>query len=235
MKFTITFILFALLFMSCESDEREPQEVEFTIDYSFSSGSMSRATNDEIYTKFFNDHIKTKEITPKHYSISFTEAETNQKTEVEGTWEKKGLIKLLEGKYTVSGTSINKGNTSYVRDSVALSFEDVVDINSKTTNISIKAGYNCALVFFNTEDTKSVVYYSSYYTTISETLASKDGYFYGFVKGFTGNATSYFELIRKNGKTIRIHTKGLNLENGKYYFFNDLTGGFDLEPMTPGN
>ena len=80
MKFTITFILFALLFISCESDEREPQEVEFTIDYSFSSGSMSRATNDENYTKFLNDFSNTRKLTPNHFSISLINSETTEKT-----------------------------------------------------------------------------------------------------------------------------------------------------------
>lgn len=219
-----------------QEDSSTPKEVEFTIDYSFSSGSMTRSTNDDIYTKFFNDYIKTKKITPKHYFLSFIDATTKQKTEVSGTWTEKGLVRLLEGNYTVSGSSINKSNYKYVRDSLVLSFNDNISINSKTTSINLKAGYSCSLVFFDTSITSKVRYYSpSYYEAIDENLKELNGYFYGFVQSFPSSENTYFEITRKNEKTIKIYSNNLNLENGKYYFFNDVTGGFDLVPMTPGN
>lgn len=238
-------ILFMLLcaafaFQSCDSEEvteQQPQEVEFRIDYSFSSGSMSRSTNDEIYTKFFNDHIKTRQITPKHYSLTFTNTETKQKTEISGMWDSKSFIKLLEGKYSVIGASINKGTTEFVRDSLYLAFNDTIEINNKTTNVNIKAEYFCSLIFFDAANIKNVRYYaySSYNNSISEDLCLLDNYYYGFVKSYSSYDTSILEVTRKDGKLIKVHTKGLNLENGKYYFFNDMTGGFDLEPMKPGN
>lgn len=238
-KILFTLLCAAFVFQSCSKEEevRQPQEVEFSIDYSFSSGNMSRTTNDEIYTKFFNDHIKTRKITPKSYSLTFVNSETTQKTEITGTWANKGLIRLLEGKYAVSGTSLNNGLTTYVRDSLALKFEDTIEISSKTTSINIKAGYNCSLVFFDAANIKNVRYYAynSGYSSVNEDLRLLDNYYYGFVKSYSSYEISYLEVTRKDGKLIKVHTKGLNLESGKYYFFNDMTGGFDLEPMTPGN
>lgn len=235
--FQLTVLTAVLCLSSCNKDEiRQPQEVEFTIEYSFSSGSMSRATNDETYTKFFNDYIKTRKITPNHFSISFINSETNQKTDITGLWTEKSLVKLLEGDYTVSGNSINKSSSyKYVRDSLALSFNDNISINSKTTSLKIKADYNCSLIFFDASKITKVRYVNDdYYNKVDESLNILNDYFYGFVHSYIGD-NSYIEITRKYDKTVKIYTKGLNLENGKYYFFNDLTGGFDLEPMTPGN
>ena len=233
---SLTLLSVALFLHSCGEDIKQPSEVEFTIDYSFSSGSMSRATNDEVYTNFFNDYIKTRKITPNHFSVSFINSETKQKTEITGLWTEKSFVKLLEGNYTVSGNSINKSSTyKYVRDSLALSFNDNISINSKTTDLKIKAEYNCALIFFDTSKTTKVRYANDdYYNKTDEPLNILNGYFYGFVHSFSGD-NSYIEVTRKYDKAVKIYTKNLNLENGKYYFFNDMTGGFDLEPMTPGN
>ena len=236
--FIITTVFTVFLLQSCREDEiRQSPKVVFTIDYSFSSGCMTRNTvNDEIYNKFFEDHIKTREITPKHYYITFTNEETKQMTKVSGIWNDKSLIRLTEGNYIVDGESVNKSQLHYVMDSLVLSFNDNIEINKSTENINIKAGYNCSLIFFNAKDIKKVRYYAqNIYTTIDDYLQSIDGYFYGFVTKLPSYETSYIEITRKNDKVILIHTAGLGLENGKYYFFNDMTGGFDLEPMTPGN
>ena len=67
--FILTTVFTVFLLQSCREDEiRQSPKVGFTIDYSFFSGCMTRNTvNDEIYNKFFEDHIKTREITPKHF------------------------------------------------------------------------------------------------------------------------------------------------------------------------
>lgn len=230
-----------LCFHSCnnEIEVTKPQEVEFTIDYSFSSGSMSRSTNDEIYTKFYEDHIKTREITPDNYAFTFTNKETGQINEIRGLWSENNLIRLPEGTYVVKGNSYD-GDGIYVKDKVVLSFDTETTISNSTNSITLKANYNCSLVFFSAELTDKVRYRSGVkgsngYTEVIEDLKVLDNYHYCFVKGFSESDNSYFEINRINGKIPKVFTKNLNLENGKYYFFNNLTGGFDLDPMTPDN
>lgn len=235
-------ILFALfctvfVFQSCDSDDYQPKEVEFRIDYSFSSGSMSRATNDEIYTKFYEDHIKTRKITPENYALLFTNKETGQKNEIRGLWSENNLIRLTEGTYTVTGNSYD-GPEMYAKDKVVLSFNTEFTVRATTESMVVTASYNCPLLFFSESLISGVRYKSGYingYSEVIDKLSTLDNYYYCFVKEFYTNANSYFEITRTNGRVSKVYTDNLNLENGKYYFFNDMTGGFDLEPMTPGN
>lgn len=231
----ILFALFctAFVFQSCDSDDYQPKEVEFRIDYSFSSGSMSRSTNDEIYTKFYEDNIKTRKITPNNYSIVFTNKETGQKNEINGLWSEKNLIRLAGGTYTITGSSEDDGKSSEVKEKVIIEFKDEIVINENTSTLILKAQYNCSLLLFDASLSRDVTYYWEY--PYGESLKSLNGYFYCFCKRNVGGKESYFGVMRTNGKVSKVHTDNLNLENGKYYFFNDMTGGFDLEPMTPGN
>lgn len=228
----------AFVFQSCSKEEvRQPQEVEFSIDYSFSSGSMSRTTNDEIYTKFYESYIKTRKITPDNYALIFTNKETGQKNEIRGLWSENNLIRLTEGSYTVTGNSYD-GPTTFAKDKVVLSFNTEITISTTTEALIVKASYNCPLLFFSEELTTGIRYKSGYingYSEVIDELGILDNYYYCFVKEFYTNKDSYFEITRTNHKISKVYTDNLNLENGKYYFFNDMSGGFDLEPMTPGN
>ena len=64
------FVTSFICFTSCSNDEDEfytPQEVDLTLDYTFvESGSMTRATGESVYNEFYESHILTKELTPKH-------------------------------------------------------------------------------------------------------------------------------------------------------------------------
>lgn len=229
----------ALCFQSCnnEIEIKEPQVVEFSLDYSFSSGSMVRSANDDAYNKFFEDHIKTREITPDNYAFTFTNKETGQINEIRGLWSENNLVRLPEGTYAVKGNSYD-GDGLYVKDKVVLSFDTETAISNSTNSITLKANYNCPLVFFSAELTDKVRYRSgvtSGYQEKIDDLKTLDNYHYCFVKEFSESDNSYFEITRTNSKISKVFTKNLNLENGKYYFFNDMTGGFELDPMTPGN
>ena len=233
-------LLFALFsavftFSSCTNEEiKQPQEVEFTIDYSFSSGNMNRATNAEIYDSFYKDHIVTREITPDKFELIFINKKTGQKNEVNGLWSKNGLIRLAEGTYTVTGDSYDGASNVYTKDKVILSFNSEITIDKNTNSITLKALYNCPLLFFSTNNTQNVIY-SYDKGIISESIKILDEYYYCFVKSFSQAEDACFVINRKDGNKIRIYTKNLALDNGKYYFFNDVTSSFELDPMIPGN
>lgn len=233
MKIFLSTLFSIILFASCSSEDYQPQEVEFKIDYSFSSGDMTRATNADIYDSFYKSHIVTRELTPDRFELIFTNKETGQKNEVNGLWSENGLINLVEGTYTVTGKS-HDYNDWYAKDKAILSFNDEITINKNTESIVLKALWDCPLLFFSTSNTKSVVYKWGDALQLDE-IKKLDGYYYCFMKGFSSGNNSCFIITRTNGETIKVYSDKLKLEKGKYYFFNDVTSGFDLEPMTPGN
>ena len=63
---------------SSELPSDEPkEEVEFKLDYTFAeSGDMTRATGEEVYTTFYDKYIKTKVLTPRNYTLTFSDKVT---------------------------------------------------------------------------------------------------------------------------------------------------------------
>lgn len=232
-KILFTLLCAAFAFQSCSEEESQPQEVEFTIDYSFSSGDMTRVSNAEIYDSFYKNYIATRKLTPDRFELVFTNKETEQKNEVNGLWSENGLIRLVEGTYIVTGKSYEYNNW-YAKDEALLAFNDEITIDKNTKSITVKALWDCPLLFFSTANTKSVTYRWGDALQIDE-IKILDGYYYCFMKGVSSDNKSCFTIMRTNGESIKVYSDKLKLEKGKYYFFNDVTSGFDLEPMTPGN
>ncbi len=234
----------ACLLPSCSSDGENDfaapaNEVNFRINYTLSSGNM-RSTASDAYDKFYQDHIQTRNLTPDGYSLLFTHKTNGQTIEVSGLWSDNQMVRMPEGTYTVTGKSV-EGHSTYVSEKAILSFEDEIAITSDTESLLIKAQYASCLLFFSANDTKSVTYFAinypeTEYTT--EKLPQIEGYYYAFMKAFGGTSMdykSYFEVIKNGGTVTKLISNNLNIENGKYYFYDDISGGFDLEPMTPGN
>lgn len=228
--------LLMLLFNACSSSEDyQPQEIEFNIDYVFSSGDMTRATNAEIYDSFHKNHIASRKLTPDNFMLVFTNKETGQRNEVNGLWSRNGLIRLTEGTYTVTGDSYDGASNVYTKEKAVLSFNDEIVINRSTKSVILKASYNCPLLFFSSKNTQSIVYDHAPTSYTSESLPIVDEYYYCFIKSLSKTDGACFIISRKDNTKVRVYTKNLILENGKYYFFDDITGGFDLPPMVPGN
>lgn len=235
-------------FVSCSNDVEEiyiPQEVEFTLDYTFAeSGSMTRATGEEIYSSFYDKYIKTKQLTPTTYSLTFTNVATGAKTTINnGVWKNKDAIRLMEGEYTVTGTSAPRPIESellsyYISDTVFISFDETVHISKDMTNINLTAKYDSYLLMFD-KDNCNEAYYHVYTDgrtnrkNLYETVNNYILYIHHFP--IIGGNDNFIWLIRNDNSQIKIELEKQPFENGKYYYFNDMSNSFDIPKMESGN
>lgn len=251
MKKVFSLMLFVtsfLCFTSCSNDEDEfytPQEVDFTLDYTFvESGSMTRATGESVYNDFYEKYIKTKQLTPTTYSLTFTNNATGAKTIINnGIWKNKDVIRLMEGEYTVTGTSAPQPIESellshYSSDTVFVSFNETVNISKDMTNINLTAKYDSYLLLFD-KDNCNEVYYQVYLNGRNNRkyLYQTDKNNIIFIKNFpiiNGN-DNFIWLIRNDNSQIKIELEKQPFEKGKYYYFNDMTNSFDIPKMESGN
>lgn len=235
-------------FVSCSNDVEEiyiPQEVEFTLDYTFAeSGSMTRATGEEIYSSFYDKYIKTKQLAPTTYSLTFTNVATGAKTTINnGVWKNKDAIRLMEGEYTVTGTSAPRPIESellshYISDTVFISFDETVHISKDMTNINLTAKYDSYLLMFD-KDNCNEAYYHFYSDgrnnrkNLYETVNNYILYIHDFP--IIGGNDNFIWLIRNDNSQIKIELEKQPFEKGKYYYFNDMTNSFDIPKMESGN
>ena len=222
---------------SSEIPSDEPkEEVEFKLDYTFSeSGDMTRATGEEVYTMFYNKYIKTKELTPKSYSLRFTRIKTNAYAEFNGYWDTDDGIRLPEGEYIVTGTSHPKNASVNVSDSVHLVFQDTVNITKDMKLLTLKAKYDSYLLLFDADNNNRVTFnpgennYKSF-----ELKKSSDNIFYLFMQAVYSSSTN-IGIAHNSGKFSYIYLSKMPFEKGKYYYFNDMTNSFDIPMMESGN
>lgn len=228
-------LLLALIMCACASSIEEPtipqagKEVSFTLNYTFKSGNMSR-TNAEVYDAFYEDKIKTKELTIDDYQLEFTNSTSEVKHTFSGKWSNEDKITLLEGKYKVKGTSTAEKNCS---DKASIVFSKDIEITGETTQVVLDADYDCALIMFEKTGIESVnlVEISTTYTPFS----TYGDYFYCFYRNTSGYP--YFEIKRTNGSKYQFKIEDDAFEYGKYYFFTDEgePATYNLPKMEAGN
>ena len=231
----------ALGLSSCE-EEYVPQEVEFLIDYAFTeSGSMTRATGSETYTYFYDKYIKSKQLTPKTYTLQFTNNDTKATATIRGNWERKDAIRLPEGNYTIEGVSQPIEKYEY-SDSVFLAFKQVVDLNKDDSNLVLNAMYDSFLLMFDAENTAEIELGTVISSSGSpEKQVVNDGKLYwlfleSVICSYDRKDYSYcLDITRKDGLRSYISLKNMPFEKGKYYYFNDMTNSFNIPLMEPGN
>ena len=221
-------------FTSCEKttpmapQEPAPQEVEFTLNYSFAeSGPMARS-GAPVYNDFYEKYIKTKILTPDSYSLVFSN-ETEVVASFKGKWADMDMIKLPEGTYTVTGTS---GSTDKNRDLATLKFSQEVVISQSTTNIQLTATYNCILLLFDKTRIAEIFYWLGSSVEPQQNLYSQDeNIWYIFLQSsFPSSARIEYKRDITDEATI-IFLAPLKFQLGYYYYFNDITGSFDVPPM----
>lgn len=234
------------VFSSCSEEEiYVPQEVAFTLDYTFAeSGSMTRATGEEVYSSFYDKYIKTKQLTPTTYSLTFTNKETGAKASINGRWDKKDAIRLTEGVYEVTGTSVPlyKTKAGEPSDTVYLSFNETINIKKDMSSLVLQAQYNSYLLLFDAENTKDI-YYQHYYnssyanTNVKYTLYEAESVRSIFIRDlkYADSNSHYIYLTRNDGQKTTITLDKFPFEKGKYYYFNDMTNSFDIPKMESGN
>ncbi len=243
-KLVILLLITTTMFSACSKENNvESQLVNVMLDYSlFESGSMTRS-GDDVYISFYEKYIKTKILTPKTFSLTFNSNNTTMEIIRQGVWDNNDGIELLAGDYNVSGNSgpiFNpaKYPEAYVCDSLYIKFDENITINKNTINIMLKGIYNCYLLLFDATNIYSI--------TVSidrelRVLPKIDNVYYLFVESdYYATASSpasylYINITRPDGATVNINVGKLKLEKGRYYYFNDTTSSFDIEPMEKGD
>lgn len=234
-------LAFAIMFtlLSCSNEDEiivdQPEtEVEVSLDYSFvETGYMTRSGSD-VYMDFYNKYIKTKLLTPTKFILTFTNKETGAVAKIGGYWNKRHMVKLLTGEYEVTGTSVP--SSSMCLDTAYLYFDENIIIDNETQEINLTAKYDSYLLMFDKSDKRMVDYkYGSGYTTDSPSsisLKNVDDIYYAFFNKLLANENS-IEINR--GVISTISLDDIPFEKGKYYYFNDVSGSFDIPPMESGN
>lgn len=241
-KFLITAVAFLAL-TACSSTE-EPQqpkeEVAVTLSYIFAeSGDMSRSEGTDAYTTFYNNQIKTKKLTPNKFNIQFKNNKDNSYYTFNSYWSRNTKFNILEGEYTVTGTS---SPTSNEIDTISLSFNEIITITKDRPNITLTAINNCFLLLFKDENISSVNLTT--YTAIGGNTPTKysaknvDGLYYIFKSSFydSNYGSNTMEIGYTDGATNKISClEYIPFEKGKYYYFNEYTSSFDVPAMEQGN
>lgn len=209
--------------------------VEVTIGYALpTSGSMTKATAAEVYDFFYEKFIKTRELLPNPYTLSFKTMDDVEVASISGNWSNNKPVMLSTGKYHVTGFS--KGNVTsndnYHRS--PLVFDEVIEITENTSSITLHAIYDCFLLLFDAEG-KTYFKWSadgSAKEGISGDVNKAGDWYYIFVQKFETNGS-----VRWNygGKENTIWMGEFNFQKGFYYYYNDLAGSFEVPKMQPGS
>lgn len=234
MKKILSFLLLcvaAICCLSCENGEDvnvEKKLVDVCFGVKFvESGSMSRATADEVYQEFYDKHIATKELVKKEYQLTIRDMSGATVAELNGTWDVT-TIQLPEGTYQISGNSVGDYETVFLR------FEEDVEIKSSGT-INLTAQYSCYLLLFPTNGGQYsyTLYTKSGMYTDSMALPTVDDLSYLFA-----SSLGYSHYIKYSDgtdqTTLYFNSENFQFEIGKYYYFNIVTGTFNIPPMENG-
>lgn len=240
MKKYLFTIAVTLAFIGCSEEsviEQPSKEVEVSLDYSFmESGNMTRAGS-TVYTEFYNKYIKTKQLTPRIFSLKFTNKETGAIASIDGNWEKKHLFKLPVGEYEVTGSSYPSSrlgdNVIFLTtclDSLYLSFNEKVTITNDTERVNLTAIHDSYMLMFDKSD-KVGVFCRLTNNGSSQILKNMDEIYYAFINDKAYNVT----INREDKTTSNIGLDKTPFEKGKYYYFNDINNSFNIPPMEEGN
>lgn len=242
MKKFLSFAILALALTACSSSNDEPQQpkqnVEVSLSYIFAdNGDMARSTGSEVYTTFYNNQIKTKKLTPQHYNLTFTDNNGATFT-MESYWNKNSKFNILEGEYTVTGTS---SPTTKTTDTLYLKFNEKITIKKENPNITLTAINNCFLLMLNSEQIKSVSLEA--YDFVGDkknnyTLSKTDNVYFLFAQSFYKSyyGTNIMSITYNDGRNSNISDlEEIPFEKGKYYYFNEVSNSFDIPAMEEGN
>lgn len=246
--FTMLTVTSVVVFTACSSDEEHyvPQDVEITLDYTFiESGAMTRATGADVYNEFYEKYIKTRQLTPTTYSLTFTNQETGATATINGRWDKKDAIRLTEGIYEVTGVSvpIHKKLKGEPSDTTYLSFNEIINITKDMSSIKLQAHYDAYLLMFDAENAKEIYYEHYYDSNYANTHIEHNLYNAGTILSMFIRDLEYGDddrahriyLTRNDGQKTTITLGKFPFEKGKYYYFNDMTNSFDIPPMESGS
>lgn len=242
-RLTIIAALIALL-SGCEKPTPNPEEtkdvtVSLTYSLDTSVGSdMTKATDAEVFDMFYQK-MKSGEMVASKYHIVFTEVSTGAKYEFDGSWADDDMVTIRTGNYRIEGYT--KADGRYIQEKASLKFEEELNINSSMTSITLRAKYDCFLLAFAQSNIKDMRLYYRYYGDSSYSkLYTFNGYYYAFCNNVlysdepNRKEQACISGERDNGTIFSIYVGHANLEKGKYYIYNDVSGSFELPKMEAG-
>ena len=210
---------------SCENEnttnQSEMVDVSFGVKF-VESGSMTRGASEE-YAEFYDKHIKTKELIPTDYNLTIYDLNGTQISTLQGSWDLT-TFRLPIGKYRISGRSY--GNYSKAE----LIFDEEIEIKS-SGDIQLTAQYGCFLLMFPSKNCETYGYRTNSKDSYND-ITKIDNLYYMFVK------SSYYLSIRctADSNTIYtdIHELDVDFKYGHYYYFDIMSGSFDIPMMENG-
>jgi hypothetical protein len=261
MKKLIIGLIVSVMF-SCTKQpvETYPGNVNVTLDYAFPSRSGDITAKDgSPYLNFYNKYISSKVLTPKTYVINFNALTLQTATTAAGEWGSKILVALPPDKYAVNGVS-RPVRYGVCGDTCYLKFHDTIDITQTTTNITLKAYYDCSLILLDTTDVKKALlfadttkwtFYQTFHNAVKTTMMKTADFYHTFYADGPANGDGcdktnlYLNVTSRRTQTIIDPLRGPFTENistdiilwlykwepGKYYYFSATDNGYTLSPM----
>ena len=205
---TLIFVLTIMMCISCTKEPNEPTDLtnqknaNVTLDYAFTSYGNITAKDGSLYLNFYNKYISSKILTPRTYEIQFQTFPTNLPGTVitaEGVWGSKMLVTIPPGKYVVAGFS-HPVKYPVCGDTCYLKFHDTIDITQTSTNITLKAYYDCSLILLDTTDVKKTLFFAdttkwTFYTQFSnavkKTMMKTEDFYHSFYSEGPANGDGY--------------------------------------------
>lgn len=245
MNKNVLIAILLILACSCSSEKEEQteekQDVSLTIGYTLlNSGSMTR----NIYSDFYNKYIDSRELTPYSYSISFKNIESGDSLVVKGMWNNRDFFTLREGNYEVKGisypiNSLKAGYAEYIaQDTVSLCFNEKIEITKNMSNIVLKANYDCFMILFDNANIEDVYLRQDMSPKVN--AYQLGNVFYMFIRDkklldetCTIQETPLY-VKKKDNSISELWLNKFSMEKGKYYYFEDVNGSYELSPMGSG-
>jgi hypothetical protein len=228
--------------------------VKISLDYGFASSGSITTKGVSSYLDFYNKYITSKVLTPRTYNLTFLGFSPlpNIAQGMQGKWGDKLFIPLPPGKYFVTGQSYP---TKYdiCGDTCYLSFHDTIYITQTTTNITLKAYYDCSLILLDTTDVKSTELFGNAPANSIKSTMMKGEFYHSFYANGPANGAGQdkFDLNLKvtsrqietipsydypyipytRNKAITMYLWYYTWEAGRYYYFSNTNNGYTLSPM----
>jgi hypothetical protein len=199
-------ILTIILCISCIKEPIErtiPGNVNVTIDYAFPTRSgdiTAKSLEPGIYLNFYNKYISSKVLTPRTYYLEFDGMNNNHySTGASGIWGSKMLITLAPDRYVVKGYS-HPTKYPVCGDTCYLKFHDTIDITHTSTNITLKAYYDCSLILLDTTNVKKTLFFADTTTwtfnmqfsnAVKKTMMKTEDFYHSFYSEGPANGDGY--------------------------------------------
>jgi hypothetical protein len=259
-----TVLFLSLTIMMCLSCTKEPIDpanqgnVIVTLDFGFPASGNITAKSESSYLDFYTKYISSKVLTPKTYFLYFQGVNLHNYIQVSGKWGIPLLVALPPDRYEVGGFSWPT-KYSACGDTCYLKFNETVDITQTSTNITLKAIYDCSLILLDTTDVKSTkliadtIKLPQYRNTVKTTMMKSEDFYHTFL---SNNATNGVGQDKIEGLSLKVTSRQKELithpeeipfyrnkwvdiplslyiwEAGKYYYFSNTSNGYNLSPMT---